>query len=115
VSIFNAGPGSSASNWWFALEPIVVAALGIAGGILLMSLEPGRFRLVVAGTLIAFGIQTMLLFLGYALGLSYGINREGIGGPLGMVGGYLLAGAGAVAAASRAVQPAGPARVAPPV
>ena len=115
VSVFNAGPGSSASNLWFAVEPIVVAALAIAGGILLMRLGPGRFRLVVAGTLVAFGFQTMLLFLGYALGLSYSGNRQGIGGPLGLVGGYLLAGAGAVAAASRSAQPAGSPPAAPPV
>jgi zinc-ribbon domain len=103
LSIFNAGPGSSASNLWFAVEPVGVAAFAIAGGILLMTIGYGRLRTVVAGTLVAFGIQTILLFLGYALGLGYGTNQEGIAGALGMLGGYLLAGAGVVAAASRPV------------
>jgi hypothetical protein len=103
LSIFNAGPGSSASNLWFAVEPVGVAAFAIAGGILLMTIGFGRLRPVVAGTLVAFGIQTILLFLGYALGLGYGTNQEGIAGALGMLGGYLLAGAGVVAAASRPV------------
>jgi hypothetical protein len=103
VSIFSAGPGSSASNLWFAVEPVGVAAFAIAGGILLMTIGYGRLRAVVAGALVAFGIQTILLFLGYALGLSYGTDKEGIAGALGMLGGYLLAGAGVVAAASRSL------------
>jgi len=36
ISIFNAGPGASASNLWFAVEPVGVAVLGIVGGILLL-------------------------------------------------------------------------------
>lgn len=103
VSIFNAGPDTSASNLWFAVEPVSVAAFAIAGGVLLMTIGYGRLRAVVAGTLVAFGIQTILLFLGYALGLSYGTDKEGIAGALGMLGGYLLAGAGVVAAASRSL------------
>ena len=114
ISIFNAGPGASASNLWFAVEPVGVAVLAIVGGILLLTIGSVRLRSVVAGTLVAFGIQTMLLFLGYALGLGYGGNRAGLGGAIGMLGGYLLAGAGCVAAASRAGRAPVQAPVAPP-
>ena len=114
VSIFNAAPGASASNLWFAVEPVGVAVLAIAGGILLLTIGGIRLRSVVAGTLVALGIQTMLLFLGYALGLDYGGNRAGLGGAIGMLGGYLLAGAGCVAAASRAGPAPAAAPIAPP-
>jgi hypothetical protein len=114
ISIFNAGPGASASNLWFAVEPVAVAVLGIVGGILLLTIASIRLRSVVAGMLVGFGIQTILLFLGYALGLDYGLNRAGLAGGVGMLGGYLLAGAGCVAAASQAGRTPAPAPVALP-
>jgi hypothetical protein len=108
LSIFNAGPGSNASNLWFAIEPAGVALLGIILGVLLMAARQGRLLTVAAGMLIAFGIQTVFLFLGYALGLDYGTNQPGVAGALGILGGLLLACAGVMGAVSRTAW--GPAR-----
>jgi hypothetical protein len=104
LSIFNAGPGSNASNLWFAVEPAGVALLGIILGVLLMVARQGTLLAVAAGMLIASGIQTALLFLGYALGLDYGANRPGVAGTVGILGGLLLACAGVLGAASRSAQ-----------
>jgi hypothetical protein len=104
LSIFNAGPGSNASNLWFAAEPAGVALLGIILGVLLMVARQGTLLAVAAGMLIAFGIQTVLLFLGYALGLDYGANRPGVAGAVGILGGLLLACAGVLGAASRSAR-----------
>jgi hypothetical protein len=104
LSIFNAGPGSNASNLWFAVEPAGVALLGIILGVLLMVARQGTLLAVAAGMLIASGIQTALLFLGYALGLDYGANRPGVAGAVGILGGLLLACAGVLGAASRSAQ-----------
>jgi hypothetical protein len=104
MSIFNAGPGSNSSNLWFAVEPAGVALLGIILGVLLMVIRRGRLLAVAAGMLLAFGIQTVFLFLGYALGLDYGANKPGVGGAAGILGGLLLACAGVMAAAARTAQ-----------
>jgi len=104
MSIFNAGSGSNASNLWFAVEPAGVALLGIILGVLLMVIRKGSLLAVVAGMLVAFGIQTVFLFLGYALGLDYGTNKPGAAGAIGILGGLLLAGAGVMGAASRAAR-----------
>jgi hypothetical protein len=101
MSIFNAGPGSNASNLWFAVEPAGVALLGIILGVLLMVIRKGSLLAVAAGMLIAFGIQTVFLFLGYTLGLDFGTNKPGVAGAIGILGGLLLAGAGVMGAASR--------------
>lgn len=114
ISVFNAGPGASPNNLWFAAEPIGVAVVGVVCGILLMTIGGGRLRSVAAGILIGFGLQTVLLFLGYELGFDFDSYQAGVGGALGMLGGYLLAGTGAVAAASRAGQPPVRAPIAPP-
>jgi len=79
-------PAPARANLWFAVEPVGVAVLAIVGGILLLTIGSIRMRSVVAGTLVAFGIQTMLMFLGYALGLGYGGNRAGLGGAIGIAG-----------------------------
>ena len=103
VSIFNPGPGS-ASNLWYAVEPAGVALLAIILGVLLMVIRKGSLLAVAAGMLIAFGIQTVFLFLGYALGLDYGTNKPGVAGAVGILGGLLLACAGIMGAASRTAQ-----------
>jgi zinc-ribbon domain len=113
ISVFNAGPGSSPNNLWFAAEPIGVAVVGVVCGILLMTIGVGRLRSVVAGILIGFGLQTILLFLGYELGFDFDGYQAGVGGALGLLGGYMLAGIGAVAAASRAGHPPVRAPIAP--
>jgi len=104
MSIFNPGPGSNASNLWYAVEPAGVALLGIILGVLVMVVRRGSLLAVAAGMLIAFGIQTVFLFLGYALGLDFGTNKPGVAGAVGILGGLMLACAGIMAAASRTAQ-----------
>jgi hypothetical protein len=104
VSIFNPGPGSNASHLWYAVEPGGVALLGIILGVLLMVARKGSLLAVAAGMLIAFGMQTVFLFLGYALGLDYGTNQPGVAGAVGILGGLLLACAGVMGAVSRTVR-----------
>jgi hypothetical protein len=101
LSILRPGTGSTASALWYAVEPVGVALLGIVLGVLLMVIRKGRLPAVVAGMLIAFGIQTVLLFLGYALGFSFATYKPGSAGPVGVLGGLLLACAGVMGAASR--------------
>jgi hypothetical protein len=101
LSILKPGAGNTASVLWYAVEPVGVALLGIVLGVLLMIIRKGRLTAIAAGMLIAFGIQTVFLFLGYALGFSFATYKPGIAGPVGVLGGLLLACAGVMGAASR--------------
>ena len=102
LSIFYAGTGSSLNNLWFAAEPVLVALAAVIGGIMLLASRRDILLTVVAAMLTALGTQTLFLFLGYAFGLAYGTNKTGPGGGVGMLGGFLLAGAGIVALAGEA-------------
>jgi hypothetical protein len=101
-SIFN--PGYS-GGLWFAVEPVVVAALGIVAGVLLIALRGRVPRALAAGVLLALGVQTIVLFAGY-VGSSAGGESEqvGIGGAIGVVGGLAMAFGGTLAAVSLAVK-----------
>lgn len=97
LSIFNPGPGASLNNLWFTAEPILVALLGIVGGILLLASRRDILLTIVAAMLLALGAQTFFLFVGYALGLDFGTNKMAIGGFVGMLGGVVLGAAGILA------------------
>jgi len=86
ASIFNPG---SAGAYWYAVEPVEVVVLAIPAAILLMVLKGRTARALVSGVLIAFGLQTIGMFAGYALG-DLGFGRIGPGGPVGMIGGAIL-------------------------
>ena len=95
-SIFDAGSGASLNNLFFAAEPIVVALVAIVGGILLLVTRRDFLLTIVAAMLTALGTQTFFLFVGYAFGLDFGTNKMGVGGGVGMLGGFVLAAAGII-------------------
>lgn len=101
ASIFNPGPQAPASAFWFVVEPAGVALLAIAGGILLLAVRRGRLPLVAGGMLVAFGVQTFFLFLGYAFGYDSRGNQMGAGGLVGLLAGIVLAVAGFIGLAGQ--------------
>lgn len=91
VSIFSGAPG------WFAVEPVGVAILGICAAVPLMATRSASsLRWLATGALFAFGIQTILLFVGYPSGV-------------GMFGGLMLVAAGILGAVISAAGQAAPA------
>jgi hypothetical protein len=93
-SILSPGPGASL---WFAVEPIGVALVAIAAGIVLLASGSQGVRWAMAGVLLAFGIQTPLLFAGYLFGFSTGSGvHHGSAGPVGILAGLLLLAAGII-------------------
>jgi hypothetical protein len=105
-SIFNPGyPGAL----WYAVEPVTVALIGIVAGVLLIALRGRVARALAAAALLALGVQTVVLFVGYVGAAATGPSeRAAIGGAIGLLGGLVLAIGGALAAASLSVRP-GPA------
>jgi hypothetical protein len=100
-SILNAGPPDALL--WFAAEPVVVALVALVAGIVLLVSRSQGVRWAMAGVLLAFGIQTALLFLGYLLGYSVGSgSHHGPGGPVGIFAGLLLLAAGIIGLAGAA-------------
>jgi hypothetical protein len=100
-SIFNPGfPGAL----WYAVEPVAVAVVGVVAGVLLIALRGRTVRALAAGALLAVGVQTFLLFVGYVGGpATIPGERAAIGGGIGLLGGLALAIGGALAAASLTV------------
>jgi hypothetical protein len=97
-SIFNSG---AAGDLWFAVEPVGVAVIGVAAGLIIMLANRSlRLQLLAAGALLGFGIQTILLFAGYEF-YARSPNHAGPGGAVGILGGILLLVAGLIAAARR--------------
>jgi hypothetical protein len=101
TSIFKEGVNNSLS--WYAAEPIIVLALAFAAGILLLATRrPRTWRaaavaLAVAGALIGLGIQTTMLFAGYAFSTLGTGSKHDIGGTVGVLGGIVLIAAGIAA------------------
>ena len=92
ASIFNPG---FAGGYWYAVEPVEVLVLAIPAAILLIVLKNRTARALAAGLLIAFGLQTIGMFVGYTFGdLTFG--RIGPAGPVGLIGGAILFTGGAV-------------------
>jgi hypothetical protein len=102
LSIFNPGyPGAL----WYAVEPVAVAVLGVAAGVLLIALRGRVPRALAAGVLLALGVQTFVLFIGYVLAAATGPGEHAaIGGGIGLLGGLAMAIGGALAAASLTVR-----------
>jgi hypothetical protein len=97
-SIFNSG---GAGEWWFAVEPVGVAVIGVLAALIIMSANrSARVRLLATGVLFGFGIQTVLLFAGYEF-YARSPDRAGPGGAVGILGGIVLLVAALIAAASR--------------
>ncbi len=86
ASIFSPG---FAGGYWYAVEPAAVVVLAIPAAILLMALKSGTARALAAGLLIAFGLQTIGMFVGYTFG-DLGFGRIGPAGPVGLIGGAIL-------------------------
>ena len=96
VSIFN--PGFSPSIW-FALEPVGVALVAFAAGVVLVASVSRMPQAVAAGALIALGVQTFLMFAGYVLLAATSASaQQGPGGFVGLLAGLLLFAAGVTAA-----------------
>ena len=94
-SIFNPG---SAQSYWFAVEPVAVAVLAIVAGVILVAWMSRIPRAVASGLLLAFGVQTFLLFAGYTgLGVFDSTARVGVGSGLGLLSGLLLLAGGVTA------------------
>lgn len=86
ASIFNPG---FAGGYWYAVEPVEVVVFAIPAAILLMALRSRTARALAAGLLIAFGLQTVGMFVGYSFGdLTFG--RIGPAGPVGLIGGAIM-------------------------
>jgi hypothetical protein len=102
ASVFNPGfPGAL----WYAAEPVAVAVVGIVAGVPLIALRGRTVRALAAGVLLAVGVQTFLLFVGYVGGAAtIPGERAAIGGGIGLLGGLALAIGGALAAASLSVR-----------
>ena len=88
-SLLKPGAGQ-ASEYWYAVEPVGVLLLAIVCGILLLAVRGRLAAIVAAGMLLAFGIQTVLLFAGYQFSFSGTDTRHGTAGAVGMAGGLLL-------------------------
>ena len=100
-SILNPGP---AAALWFAAEPVGVALVAIAAGIVLVVSSSQAARWTTAGVLLAFGIQTPLLFAGYLFGIAFGSGfHQGPAGAVGILGGLLLLAAGILGLVGTAV------------
>lgn len=86
---------------WFAAEPIIVTLAAIVGGIMLLASRRDILVTIVAAMLTALGVQTIFLFVGYALS-AVSPAKSGPGGGVGMLGGFALALAGILALAGEA-------------
>ena len=92
-SILSAGPPDTLL--WFAVEPMAVALVAVVAGIVLLVSGSQGARWAMAGVLLAFGIQTPLLFVGYLFGTNAGPGTHpGPGGLVGILAGLLLLAAG---------------------
>ena len=72
----------------------------IAGLIIMLANRSARLRLLAAGVLVGFGIQTVLLFAGYEFQVR-SPDHAGPGGAVGILGGIVFLVAALIAAASR--------------
>ena len=95
-SIFNLG---YTGGLFFALEPIAVMVCALVTGIFLIAWQNRTVRAVGTGVLLAFGLQTVALFIGY-IGGEAPYGRVGPGGPVGILGGMVLLAGGGLAAGS---------------
>jgi hypothetical protein len=90
-------PGFGAESW-FAAEPVAVAILAFVAGVVLVESTSPIARAIAAGALVAYGVQTFLLFVGY-VALAKGSPDAQLqpGGVVGMLAGVLLFASGLAA------------------
>src|SRR5712692_727317 len=95
-SVFNGGfPGA----WGNVIEPLLVILLGLAAAILVIAWPNRTARAFSSAILIATGLQTMAMFVGYdAAGAAYGQLQAGAF--VGPIGAFLIMISGVLAAAS---------------
>jgi len=80
-------PGSH----WFAAEPVGLALLAIVAGIVLVVWTSPIPRAIASGALLAYGLQTVLLFGGYTYEAGHmTLAQLGPGGIVGILAGLLL-------------------------
>jgi hypothetical protein len=92
-SILNPGPPDALK--WFAAEPVAVALVVLVAGIVLLVSGSQGARWTTAGVLLAFGIQTPLLFAGYLFATALGTGfHHGPAGTVGILAGLLVLAAG---------------------
>jgi hypothetical protein len=98
LSVFTSG---SPGGVWFAAEPVGVAVVATVAAVLLLAAARLRgIRWLAAGMLVAFGIQTALLFVGYRFGITGNGVHAGIAGIVGVFGGLVVLLAGVLALVS---------------
>jgi hypothetical protein len=86
-SLLNPGPGVSR---WFAAEPVGVACLAIVAGLVMLAVRSHGVRWAAAGALLAWGVQSVLMFAGLWFGeVGSGITRASASA-VGLAGGALL-------------------------
>jgi hypothetical protein len=91
------------SELWFAAEPVVVALVALVAGIVLLVSRSQGVRWAMAGILLAYGVQTPLLFAGLLFGFNGGNGyQHGPAGPAGILAGLLLLTAGILGLAGAA-------------
>jgi len=111
ASLFTGYSGAPTSEtFWFAIEPGGVLAITLVLSLLL--LVRGRQRTLAAGMLIAFGIQTVLLFAGYVF-VVYSPTKREAGGVLGILAGVVIVLAGVLCLTANKAGSAGQAQQAP--
>ncbi|TMC39311.1 MAG: hypothetical protein E6J28_03755, partial [Chloroflexi bacterium] len=56
---------SSGPGFWYAIEPVIVILLILVAGIVAIALPSKTVRALAAGLLVAVGLQTFAMFMGY--------------------------------------------------
>jgi hypothetical protein len=95
ASVFNLG---YTGGLFYALEPVIVMVTVAIASTILIAWQHRTVRAVGAGVLVAIGVQTAALFVGY-VGGSTTYGRLGLGGPLGLIGGVIVLVGGCLVAA----------------
>jgi len=95
-SIFN--PGFASSNG-FAAEPVGVAILALIAAVALVMWQKPVIRAIASFVVLAYGVQTLLLFAGYVFYAAKSDSAQlAPGGVVGVIAGLLLAVSGLTAA-----------------
>ena len=107
-SLFNPG---YVGGIWFAVEPIVVILIAVTTGVVIVASSQRNLQLAAASILLAIGVQTFFLFVGYAgFDLSTADRSAAPGSAIGILGGLCLTTGGLLALirAGWVDQPSGP-------
>jgi hypothetical protein len=102
LSIFSAQ--YSNGTYALAVEPVLVAAIGITAAVLLLAAKRPSVRWLATGSLFAIGTQTIGLFFGYQFA-DFPPTQPGIAAAIGMVDGVVFLAAGVMSAIALAEKP----------